>query len=93
MHNDVLRRTHWDFSASLAVWFSCVGGISRDLGDAHGLIRLDTPSGLYMITNPTEPGDPPRIRETGVSVWMVYGSMVWDGLSDEAVLEKYPALN
>jgi|SRR5208283_5154251 len=45
-----------------------------------------------MITNPTEPGDPPRIRETGVSAWAVYRSMIWDGLSDDVVLEKYPAL-
>jgi uncharacterized protein (DUF433 family) len=45
-----------------------------------------------MIVNSTEPGDPPRIRETGLSVWVVYRSLAWGGMSDETVLDKYPAL-
>ena len=47
---------------------------------------------MDRITNPTGPGDPPRIRDTEISVWDVYRDLAFHGIAEDKVLQNHPKL-
>lgn len=44
------------------------------------------------ISKPTDSSVPPCIRGTEISVWQIYRSLVWSGLTEETVLLNHPEL-